>query len=196
VPVQKRRTGRPPGDPTRVKLVAVGLRISTALKRRIDEACRTSGYSVAKEIENCVTQALDAQVLYGGPRLAEFWRRLADAAIKIEARLNRGSTFDDYLTFVETRKAWRRLIDELEPRQQSEIYDLPVAGGGRMRIELIEPGAGLPGSGLGSLAQVLHRVKEAPTARSQLVELLAEALGASETDEDSAAEPGPSIDGG
>jgi hypothetical protein len=161
LPEPKRRPGRPKGDANRNRVIDVRLRISRQLRDRIDAVCQKSGHSVAREIETCIVEALDGQTTYGGPRLAQLFRQLADIALKIELRENRGSMLDDYTTFVEVRRVWRQVIDDLEPRQTMGAYETPIDGG-RIRVDFT------PGSPAASLAEALAKSTAAgQTGRSR-----------------------------
>jgi hypothetical protein len=150
LPEPKRRPGRPKGDANRNRVIDVRLRISRQLRDRIDAVCQESGHSVAREIETCIVESLDGRTTYGGPRLAQLFRQLAEIALKIELRENRGSMLDDYATFVEVRRVWRQVIDDLEPRQTMGAVETPIDGG-RIRVDFT------PGSPAAALAELLAK---------------------------------------
>jgi hypothetical protein len=131
-------------------VIDVRLRISRQLRDRIDAVCQESGHSVAREIETCIVESLDGRTTYGGPRLAQLFRQLAEIALKIELRENRGSMLDDYATFVEVRRIWRQVIDDLEPRQTMGAVETPIDGG-RIRVDFT------PGSPAAALAELLAK---------------------------------------
>jgi hypothetical protein len=150
LPEPKRRPGRPKGDANRNRVIDVRLRISRQLRDRIDAVCQESGHSVAREIETCIVESLDGRTTYGGPRLAQLFRQFAEIALKIELRENRGSMLDDYATFVEVRRIWRQVIDDLEPRQTMGAVETPIDGG-RIRVDFT------PGSPAAALAELLAK---------------------------------------
>lgn len=71
--LEKRRRGRPVKEPANAGRVALGLRVTPEVKRKLDGAAERSGRSQSQEAELRLERSFDEEDAFGGPEL----RRIA-----------------------------------------------------------------------------------------------------------------------
>src|SRR5690242_8287064 len=79
----RRRAGRPRVPKEQARTHALAYRVSKESWDLIHELAKFSRRSIAREIEARVWQTIEADAPYGGPRMAIFFREMADRAHEI-----------------------------------------------------------------------------------------------------------------
>jgi predicted transcriptional regulator len=85
----RKRLGRPPKPPTPGTRVALGLKVTPEIKRRLDQAARKSGRTQSQQAELMIERSFAEEDGFGGPEM----RRLAylmTAAFATAGRLRAG----------------------------------------------------------------------------------------------------------
>jgi len=110
-----KRRGRPPLSEGEGKRHAFSVRTTKETRKRLEDAARQSGRSIAQEAELRLEQSFNNEAGLGGREMVGLFRMMAGAAAIVEERQNRGSWSTDWETFVAVREVWRNIIDHTMP---------------------------------------------------------------------------------
>lgn len=141
------RIGRPPLPPTAGKRVALGLRTTPALRRKIERAARAEGRSLSAEAELRLDRSFDLDDArtrdFGDEATLKLMRALALAKTMTELITGKVA-FKDPGTAEATRTAMVGILDAVLPIEPTAVKDEIEPSEGQRAI-LTDPNARSPG---------------------------------------------------
>ena len=137
------RIGRPPLPPTEGKRVALGLRTTAGLRRKIDKAARIEGRSISQEAELRLERSFDLDDArtrdFGDDATLKLMRALAMAKMMTEA-ITGNNALKDPGTAEAARNAMVAILDAVLPTESRAAKDEVEPSEGQTAI-LTDPNA-------------------------------------------------------